>query len=319
MVVSHETGKAYWMKKTLRRAIYGGVCHGFVLRPKICDYDNIDDDRIQFVMTGEQCAIKCMDWQKVLENDLKHLRSEDPLKEVAAMQYLQNNGDGCEHVMTPMEVICDGRTLFLMMPYMNGGEMFDRLKQSGDRFQEGEARYFMRQIISGVQSLHRAGVCHRDISLENILLDGGFCKIIDLGMCLKAAKGRNMKPQGVCGKGFYMSPEVYSNATGLDGFASDMWSIGVVLFMMLIGSAPFERPDYSDDCFSWIVGGKLDKLLKTWETPLSREGVDLINRLLCVNPQDRLTAEEMLSHPWFSNYMGDDDAPPPPVPQCMCM
>merc|ERR1712151_885545 len=123
---------------------------------------------------------------------------------------------------------------------------------------------------------------HRDLSLENVLVDAsGDCKIIDLGMCLRMPVNKDCKieSQGTCGKLFYMAPEVY-NDHAINGRAIDIWSIGSMLFMMLVGSPPFARPDYSDDCFKWIAMGRMRELLQSWGSTVSLEAIDLMGACL---------------------------------------
>jgi len=314
IIISEESERGYLIEDVLRKAIYGQVNKGHVLKFNL--------DAGAWEMTGTRCAIKALDWRSVQENRRFGRKDEDPLTEIAAMQYYKDQlqGSKASNVMTAAEVLLDDATLYIIMPFCKDGELFDRLEATASGFHEDEARHWMKQLTRGIQSLHDVGICHRDLSLENVLVHNGTCQIIDFGMCLRmpeteAARGFKrplMTPQGSCGKLFYMSPEVYNNREAFDGEAIDVWSAGVMLFMMLIGSPAYGRPDPSDDCFAWITTGRLPQLLKSWGISLSVEAVDLMEGMLCVDPKKRLTLRQVMNHPWFALADRSSDVPPPP-------
>jgi len=95
-----------------------------------------------------------------------------------------------------------------------------------------------------------------------------------------------------------MSPEVY-NENPFDGYAADMWSVGVCLYTMLTGSSPWEKPVKQDACFKHISNGNLTKLIRHWEIPLSKNAVDLLQQMLRLNPRDRLNLKQVRDHPWM--------------------
>lgn len=187
------------------------------------------------------------------------------------------------------------------------------------------------------------GICHRDMSLENLLVHEDGALIIDMGMCLLipysdedpgslAASFGNMnmngghpalqrqqsalsrdpvtgklrrrsliRPQGTCGKWIYMSPEIYRNEEPFDGFAVDMWAAGVILFLMLTGFPPWERACRSDERFHYMSGGYLVQMLTEWDIGLSSDAMDLLQRMLFLDPKDRLSLEQVRAHPWMAN------------------
>lgn len=171
------------------------------------------------------------------------------------------------------------------------------------------------------------GVSHRDISLENVLVDQMTkAAIIDLGMCLRvpfgaddgsivdATKGtlrRLLSPQGQCGKPNYISPEVHLNTEPFDGFAIDVWACGIILFIMLVGLPPFEWANRDDPRFRMITKGGLALMLNQWNRPVSNEAGDLLQRMLREDPKERLSLMEVMDHPWVIN---DDASAPPPQP-----
>jgi serine/threonine protein kinase len=180
----------------------------------------------------------------------------------------------------------------------------------------------------GLHHLQSLGICHRDLSLENILVNHENCLIIDMGMCLRVpyndsetgavtdvVRGtmrRLMKPQGVCGKHNYMSPEVFANTDPFDGFAIDLWAAGVILYIMLTGFPPYDQASRTDQRFDLIVNGRLVDQLRNWDIILSEEVGDLLQSMLVLDPRDRLTLAELMSHPWVTS--GPVEAPPAPEP-----
>jgi serine/threonine protein kinase len=169
------------------------------------------------------------------------------------------------------------------------------------------------------------GVCHRDMSLENILLDE-FDRsiIIDLGMCLRVPFASNdgegritdvtsgdlrllMNPMVPCGKPSYMSPEVLLSVDPFDGFAIDIWATGVILFIMLVGLPPWEFAHESDPRYRMVIGGELARMLQTWNLQVSEPAADLLQKMLNRDPRKRLSLGEIKDHPWVV----DDDGTGP--------
>lgn len=161
-------------------------------------------------------------------------------------------------------------------------------------------------------------MCHRDLSLENVLVDVDKCMIIDMGMCLRVpyndrenptttvdvTRGtmrRLMRPQGVCGKHNYMSPEVAANSEPFDGFAIDLWAAGVILYIMLTGFPPYDQANRTDQRFDLIVTGRLMEQLRNWDIHLSDQAGDLMQKMLQLHPKNRPTLAQVLQHPWVTS------------------
>jgi serine/threonine protein kinase len=121
-----------------------------------------------------------------------------------------------------------------------------------------------------------------------------------------------MKPQGVCGKHNYMSNEIFSNTEDFDGFAIDLWSASVILYIMLTGFPPYDQASRTDQRFELIVSGRLMEQLRNWDIILSEEAGDLMQSMLKLHPKDRLTLAEVMAHPWVTN--DHVEVPPPPAP-----
>lgn len=364
-----EIKHAYWIQRTIREAIYGRVLFAVVLkrRPRSL----VLMDGAEWEVTPDHCAVKEMSWQHIRRE--RDRLAEDPIKEVSSMQYLSRWWRQLQHnqqqqqmnlglsplmprevdnrhadvtqsffamrdtnIMMPLDLLSDERNLYSIMPYCDGGELFERLDLN-ERFSENEARYWMDQVLNGLDNLQRIGICHRDMSLENLLVHKDGALIIDMGMCLLvpycdedpaslAASFDNMKmngcqavqqqtlqqhqrgrrrslikPQGTCGKWIYMSPEIYRNEEPFDGFAVDMWAAGVILFLMLTGFPPWERACRTDERFHYMSGGYLVQMLTEWDIGLSSDAMDLLQRMLFLDPKDRLSLEQVRAHPWMVN------------------
>lgn len=117
-----------------------------------------------------------------------------------------------------------------------------------------------------------------------------------------------MTPQGTCGKWIYMSPEIYKNQQPFDGHAVDMWAVGVILFLMLTGFPPWERACATDERFYYMTQGYLVQMLTEWNLGLSSDAMDLLQRMFWMDPQDRLSLEQVKAHPWMKR---PEVLPPP--------
>ena len=230
---------AYWPQRRLQDAIYGSVWACLVLRRH---HGVAADDAaraagvqpgspaapIVWEITGRHVAIKMVSWAQVTQ--MRGRLLEDPVKEVAAMQLLGLQDQAQQnrtHVLGSTEVLQDGDFLYSVMPFCRDGDLFGIVVQHAEEnggeigMPEPVARHWFRQILWGLHHLQTQGICHRDLSLENILVDGDCCMIIDFGMCLRvpyndpATPGsptdvtrgttrRLIRPQGVCGKHNYM-------------------------------------------------------------------------------------------------------------------
>lgn len=292
--------RAYWVGRKLKKCIFGVVKECTILRFR-------NDPEIPWEVTEHKAAGKIMSWQKI--RDLQHI--EDPQKEVAAMQFVSRGG-GHPHVMGALDVLQDEEYLLLFMPFCTSGDLFGFVQQAG-RFPEEMARYWFTQILDGLSYLQRMGVCHRDMSLENILVDEYTRSVvIDLGMCLRVpydngeeigdvASGglrRLIKPLIPCGKPNYISPEILASDGPFDGFAIDLWATGVILFIMLVGLPPWEFARPEDPRYKMVTKGKLSRMLDSWKRPVSPLAADLLQKMLMEDPRQRLSLTEVKDHPW---------------------
>ncbi|KAJ1266065.1 hypothetical protein BS78_08G122500 [Paspalum vaginatum] len=204
------------------------------------------------------------------------------------------------HVIRFKEVILTPTHLAITMEYASGGELFSRISNAG-RFSEDEARFFFQQLISGVSYCHSMQVCHRDLKLENTLLDASTgtaprLKICDFGYSKSAVL--HSQPKSTVGTPAYIAPEILQEKR-YDGKISDVWSCGVALYVMLVGGYPFEDPAGPKD-FKRIVQRILGVQYAIPDyVHVSPECRDLLSRIFVVNPQMRITLPDIKSHPWF--------------------
>jgi len=298
---------AYLIKEVIRDAIFGKVIHGTVLKRS--------GENDVWTETTEECAIKEMPWEQIREGRGEQ-RAENPQEEIAAMQHLKRcyDNEGGQHasvttamrdtrIIMPLDFLYDHQKLYTITPYCTGGELFDLLAQRS-RFSEEESRHFLRSILDGIEWLQRAGLTHKDISLENTMVNDDMTVIIDMGMCLRIpvdnAQRCRIKSRPRCGKLYYMAPEVYASEP-FDGRAVDMWAVGVCLFMMLTGQAPWEHPTPLDIQFRYFTNGYLTRVVRDqWNMNLSADAVDLLQRMLLLDPRDRLSLQQVRNHPWMT-------------------
>ena len=139
-------------------------------------------------------------------------------------------------------------------------------------------------------------------SLGNMNMNGTLSPPLQLSLMSARARPRSLiRPQGTCGKWIYMSPEIYQNSEPFDGFAVDMWAAGVILFLMLTGFPPWERACATDERFKYMTAGYLVQMLTEWEIGLSSDAMDLLQRMLFLDPKDRLSLDQVRAHPWMVN------------------
>lgn len=182
---------------------------------------------------------------------------------------------------------------YLVLEYIEGGELFDYLIKKG-RLEEREAVNYFRQIVQGVHYCHKFNICHRDLKPENLLLDKERnIKIADFGMAALEINDRMLETS--CGSPHYASPEIVAGKN-YHGGPSDIWSCGIILFALLTGHLPFDDENIRRLLLK-VQSGK-------FKMPeyLSIEAKDLISRMLRINPQERLHMSEILKHPLLKKY-----------------
>ncbi|OAD79190.1 hypothetical protein PHYBLDRAFT_100646, partial [Phycomyces blakesleeanus NRRL 1555(-)] len=226
-------------------------------------------------LTGQQVAIKKIDKQHapLMAREIHHHRQ------------LRHPS-----IVTLYEVISTESTIHLISEYCPNGELFDALTSSG-RFSEYRAQKMFNQITSAVRACHQQGIVHRDLKLENILLDAdNNAKLCDFGFARYAENNQFLET--FCGSLAYSAPEVIM-CQKYTGPATDVWSLGVILFTLLAGELPF------DDDSEIIIQRKIRNVDYEIPSYFSPEAADLIQRLLQLDPLERPTIDQVANHPWL--------------------
>ena len=185
-----------------------------------------------------------------------------------------------------------------MLELITGGELFDKIVREG-RFNEDMARFYFRQLVRGVKYCHTMGVCHRDLKPENLLLDEhGNLKISDFGLSALYTgstedNSRATLLHTTCGTPNYVAPEVL-NDKGYDGRAADVWSMGVILYVLLAGFLPFDEPIMS------ALFRKIQKAEFEYPKWLSPDVRALLDKILVADPGRRITLSQIERDPWMS-------------------
>ncbi|CAM8920609.1 unnamed protein product [Rhodiola kirilowii] len=243
-------------------------------------------------LTGELVAVKYIERGEKIDENVK--------REIINHRSLRH-----PNIVRFKEVILTPTHLAIVMEYASGGELFERICNAG-RFSEDEARFFFQQLISGVSYCHAMQVCHRDLKLENTLLDGSQAprlKICDFGYSKSSVL--HSQPKSTVGTPAYIAPEVLLKKE-YDGKIADVWSCGVTLYVMLVGAYPFEDPDEPKNFRKTI-----HRILNVqYSIPdyvhVSPECCHLISRIFVADPAKRITMEEIRNHKWFLKNIAED-------------
>lgn len=225
----------------------------------------------------------------------------------------------CRFIIRLLDVVEDAKYVFLILEYAPRGELREYLNKRHSeidyklRKQNNpkclalwwvDSLRFMIQLLRAVKYLHEQFICHRDLSIENVVLDQDLnVKVIDFGLAQYCDVDVMFDPPGV-GKMVYMSPECYDDHLKYDGKDNDMWSLGVILFFMLFAIFPWEFPYFIDSHFNQIYGirGGTKKFL--WSKNLLNRApnrvLDLFDRIFCAQ-KARITVKQALRHPYITN------------------
>uniref|UniRef100_A0A3P8NK44 non-specific serine/threonine protein kinase n=1 Tax=Astatotilapia calliptera TaxID=8154 RepID=A0A3P8NK44_ASTCA len=213
----------------------------------------------------------------------------------------QLNPTSLQKVMQLFEVIETDKTLYLVMEYASGGEVFDYLVSHG-RMKEVEARAKFRQIVSAVHYCHTKNIVHRDLKAENLLLDADAnIKIADFGFSNEFTLGNKLDT--FCGSPPYAAPELFQGKK-YDGPEVDVWSLGVILYTLVSGSLPFDGQNLKE-LRERVLRGK-------YRVPfyMSTDCEGILRRFLVLNPAKRCTLEQVMKDKWINaGYEGDELKP----------
>jgi len=256
-------------KKKLGEGSYGTVCKG----------KNKATSQIRAIKSISKAQMKNLDRFK---------------QEIALMKMMDH-----PNIIKLYETFEDHRNIYLVMELCSGGELFDRIIESG-HFTEAQAATLMQQIIRAIFYMHESHVCHRDLKPENFLfqtkeqIEKTLLKIIDFGLSCEFQPNQVLTTKA--GTPYYVAPQVLA---GKYDHQSDMWSIGVIMYVMLCGYPPFFG-ETDAEVLSKVRLGNFSFNASDWKN-VSEDAKNLIRMLLKMNPRDRYTAQQALNHEWIKN------------------
>ncbi|AOA61918.1 DNA damage response protein kinase [Komagataella phaffii CBS 7435] len=263
--------------------------------------------------TGEICAVKIFHPRKSSDNDETNKQMNQEMNLLMSI----NHPNIVKFYHTFIEPMNEHSvTTYLVLEKVNGGELFNRVVKKG-KLREDESKNLFKQLLSGLNYLHSNEIVHRDIKPENILLDitprkshreiqtgpwdedelNIVVKIADFGLAKFIGDMRFTNT--LCGTPAYVAPEILtSNTTRRYNKQVDLWSTGVLLYVCLCGFPPFSEELSPPSMREQILRGRFAFFSPYWDT-IHDDALDLISKLLIVNPSDRITMEQTLRHPWF--------------------
>ncbi|OQR99104.1 calcium/calmodulin-dependent protein kinase [Achlya hypogyna] len=237
-------------------------------------------------VTGKKYAIKCIKKQGLTQEDLDALHEE-----ISILKKMEH-----PNIMTLHEVFSETAYYYLVTEYMEGGELFDRIVEK-TYYTEKEARDLVLILLNAIKYCHDRNVVHRDLKPENLLLtsksDDAFIKIADFGF---AKQDMNASLTTACGTPGYVAPEILKGESY--GKTVDIWSIGVITFILLCGYPPF-HDENQKRLFNAIKVGSFKFESPYWDA-VSAEAKDFISQMLVVDPTTRFTADQLLEHIWLT-------------------
>ncbi|CCI50645.1 hypothetical protein ABG067_006878 [Albugo candida] len=247
--------------------------------------------------TGRSVAIKKI---RRFLSDEKRVRSE-----ITVLQSIEKH----PNIVELIDVLETPREVYLVLEMCSGGELFERLADKGP-YSEADCARHTRDMAKAVQYLHENGILHRDLKPENILLSStddrtASLKVADFGLA-KILKGKSTKTK--CGTWGYSAPEMISGSGCTFGYdyKVDSWSLGTILYILLCGYHPFDSTGATSDneIIANIKACRYNFDDEAW-TAISADAKDLIGHLLELNPDDRYSTTQILSHPWIHSAHSD--------------
>eukprot|EP00128_Syssomonas_multiformis_P012683 Colp12_sorted_trinity150504_noHs@10962 len=245
--------------------------------------------------SGERFAIKILNKKKFV---MQPAMRDSMLDEVNILKEVSHP---C--IISVHDMVETDTNLYIVLEYVTGGELFDHIVKV-QRFAEKPCKFLFYQMCRAVEYLHDRGITHRDLKPENVLVsatqgDWVTVKISDFG--LAKIVGEQSFMQTLCGTPSYLAPEVLTRA-GKEGYSSrvDCWSLGVILYICLCGYPPFSDEITKYPLFEQITKGIFTFPKDPWAL-IDENAKDLVNKLLVVDPTQRLSIKQVLSHPWMKD------------------
>jgi len=235
------------------------------------------------LLTGKYVAIKSIEKQYMRDENSKR----KVLQEVVILKKVNH-----KNVIRLLEVFENKKYLFIVLEYASQGDLLTYVKSRG-KLDEKDAKRLFLQITKGIQYCHHSLILHRDVKLDNILLDeNSNVKVCDFGVSRFIRKGQIINEQ--CGTPAYIAPEIIRDK-GYEGCYADIWSMGVLLYAMVTGTVPFKATNL-EDLHRGILSGKF-----SFPEGPGPEVKDLISRMIKLNPYSRISIDDIANHIWFSD------------------
>ena len=242
------------------------------------------------ILTGRIVAIKSFNKKKFTKESYKN----KIMNEINLMKNLKHFS-----VVKLLDTIETEKYILLIMENVLGGDLLTFIKKR-NKLQEKTAKFIFKQLLQSIKYIHSKNIVHRDIKLDNILIDlNNNIKLCDFGVG-KYISNNNEILSEQCGTPAYIAPEVVSGE-GYSGFPVDIWSSGVVLYSLLMGSIPFKAQNLNE-LQGLIMSGNYKQI-----EGISKNASDLLCKLLEINPNKRINVDEALNHPWFSENIDEDN------------
>ena len=272
------------------------------------------------VKDGRLCAVKVINKAKLLGDPKSQ---EQVTREIEILKTVRH-----PNVIGYVDCVDTQHKMYIVLEYADGGELFEHIVKQG-AFPEEDAKLIFLQLLQGVAYLHSTGIAHRDLKPENILVHQGLIKITDFGLARLSENKSFMRT--LCGTPQYVAPEIIMMASrqddteasaALPGYttAVDMWSLGVILYLLLTGRQPFS----AETNRALSLYSQIENVVYNWPSiddyapedaeafePVSEPARDLVHKLLQSKPSDRLTAAQALEHPWLESawqYQAESEA-----------
>ncbi|KAJ1291917.1 hypothetical protein BS78_02G352800 [Paspalum vaginatum] len=240
---------------------------------------------------GESVAVKVIPKAKMTTS----IAIEDVRREVKILKALAGN----KNLVQFYDAYEDNENVYIVMELCEGGELLDRILSRGGKYSEDDAKAVLVQILNVVAFCHIQGVVHRDLKPENFLFtskdENSNLKAIDFGLSDFVKPDERLND--IVGSAYYVAPEVLHRCYSTE---ADVWSIGVIAYILLCGSRPFWARTESG-IFRSVLKADPSYNEAPWPS-LTPEAMDFVKRLLCKDPRRRMTAAQALSHPWIRNY-----------------
>ncbi|ETM99090.1 serine/threonine protein kinase [Phytophthora nicotianae INRA-310] len=271
--------------RQLAQTTYGSIC--------LCTDEFLPPRRVVLKSVSLVHAINMLDLRSP---ELQ--QPDDPRQEKAFANLQRSNAAPHPNIVQYLDDFIEGQTLYFVLEYCAGGDLVSSVNcGQNQRLVCADALAVIKQIAAGVAYLHSHSVAHRDLSLENVMLSRGVCKVGDFGLSTRT----DQPSFGRVGKAYYMAPEVVAARAVYDSKAADIWSLGIILFVLVTGSPLVSLAKEEDAAFRAFQKVGVREVLEAWhmEDLLEESAIQLLNGMLQCNPTKRLTIEQVLDHEAF--------------------